>query len=152
MSRIPRRAFFLLFLLVLQPVLGGARAAGADAQLLHVRESVWRAWFAGDTGLLEKLVPPDTVVISAGDKRWKRQADVLKEAAAFHASGARLTRLEFPKTIVQHFGNVAIVWSDYVVEIESAGKRSTSSGRATEIFVLHAGTWLNPGWHTDRNP
>lgn len=99
--------------------------------------------------MLEKLVPRNTVVISAGDKEWKRQADVLKEAAEFHASGATLERLEFPKTIVQHFGNVAIVWSDYVLEIESGGKRSTSAGRATEIFVFQHGRWLNPGWHTD---
>jgi hypothetical protein len=26
-----------------------------DAQLLHVRETVWRAWFAGDTKTLEEV-------------------------------------------------------------------------------------------------
>jgi hypothetical protein len=29
------------------------------------------------------------------------------------------------------------------------GKRSISSGRATEIFVRRDGRWTNPGWHTD---
>lgn len=140
----------LFLLLTLQPLFVHAQATGKDTKLLQVRESVWRAWFAGDTTLLGRLVPPNTVVISAGDKEWKRQADVLKESAEFHASGAKLTRLDFPKTIVQHFGDVAVVWSDYVLEIDSDGKHSVSSGRATEIFVLRHGAWLNPGWHTDR--
>ncbi len=140
----------LLLVLAICPLCLHAAAVGGDTELLHIRESVWRAWFAGDSTLLSRLVPADTVVISAGDKEWKRQADVLKESRAFHASGAKLIRLNFPKTVVQHFGNVAIVWSDYVLEIESHGKRSVSSGRATDVFVLRDGTWVNPGWHTDR--
>lgn len=121
----------------------------SDAELLKVRETVWRAWFAGDVTLLRQLVPADTIVISAGDKEWKNQAEVLSEAAQFHSSGARLIRLEFPKTLIQHFGNVAIIWSEYVLETESGGKRSVSSGRATEIFVRRNSAWVNPGWHTD---
>jgi len=35
------------------------------------------------------------------------------------------------------------------VETEENGKRSVSSGRATEIFVRRNGEWVNPGWHTD---
>jgi hypothetical protein len=50
---------------------------------------------------------------------------------------------------VQHFGGVAIIWSSYVVELEVDGKRSSSSGRVTEIFVWQHGRWTNPGWHTD---
>jgi hypothetical protein len=88
-------------------------------------------------------------VISAGEKEWKHQAEILKQSADFRDSGGKLLRLEFPKTEVQHFGNVAIVWSQYVLETESKGKRSVSSGRASEIFVLRDGHWLNPGWHTD---
>jgi len=121
----------------------------SDANLLKVRESVWRAWFADDEQLLRQLVPSDTIVISAGEKRWKSDSDVLQEAADFHASGAKLTHLEFPKTQIQHFGKVAVIWTSYVVETESKGKRSVSSGRATEIFVWRHGRWLNPGWHTD---
>lgn len=120
-----------------------------DTELLKVRETVWRAWFAGDVNLLRELVPTDTIVISAGDQEWKNQAEVLNEAQQFHASGARLTRLEFPKTRIQHFGNVAIVWSTYSLETETDGKRSASSGRASEIFVQRDGRWVNPGWHTD---
>jgi len=119
-----------------------------DQQLLSTREAVWRAWFAGDTATIEKLVPPGAIVISGGEKEWKDQAYVMRSAAEFHAGGGKLVRLEFPHTEVQHFGNVAVVWSTFVVETEVNGKRESSSGRATEIFVWQHGHWSNPGWHT----
>jgi hypothetical protein len=37
-------------------------------ELLRARETVWRAWFAADTKTLEKLVPPETIVMSGGEK------------------------------------------------------------------------------------
>jgi ketosteroid isomerase-like protein len=120
-----------------------------DDQLLQTRETVWRAWFAGDTKALEELVPPETIVMSGGEDKWKHQADVLRTAVEFHAQGGKLIRLEFPRTEVQHFGDVAIVWSSYVVETEAGGKRSSDFGRVTEIFVWQHGRWTNPGWHTD---
>jgi ketosteroid isomerase-like protein len=120
-----------------------------DEQLLRVRETVWRAWFAGDTKRIEELVPPKTIVISAGEGKWKSRADVVRTAVEFHAKGGKLLRLEFPRTEIQHFGNVAIVWSRYALEMEVDGKRSSSSGRVTEIFVWQHGRWTNPGWHTD---
>ena len=120
-----------------------------DEQLLHTRETVWRAWFAGDTKTLEELVPPETIVMSGGEEQWKHQADVLRTATEFHAKGGKLVRLEFPHTEVQHFGDVAIVWSSYVLETELDGKRSPDSGRVTEIFVWRHARWTNPGWHTD---
>ena len=120
-----------------------------DAALLKVRETVWRAWFDGDLKTLEPLVPPDTLVISASEKNWKHHSDILRSSAEFHAGGGKLLRLEFPRTEVQHFGEVAIIWSQYVLEIEEGGKRSISSGRVNEIFVFRDGHWTNPGWHTD---
>ena len=122
-----------------------------DDNLLQVRETVWRAWFAGDTKTLAELVPPETIVMSGGEEKWKHQADVLRTSAEFHANGGRLVRLEFPRTEVQHFGDVAIVWSTYLLEIEVDGKRSSSSSRVTEIFVRQRGQWTNPGWHTDKD-
>jgi len=120
-----------------------------DEALLHVRETVWRAWFDGDTTMLAKLVPRETIVISGGEEKWKKQADVIRGAVQFHAAGGKLIRLEFPRTEVQHFGNVAIVWSSYELETEVAGKRSPESGRVTEMFVWRHRQWSNPGWHTD---
>jgi ketosteroid isomerase-like protein len=123
-----------------------------DQNLLQTRETVWHAWFAGDTQSLETLVPSETIVISAGEKEWKGQAEVLKTAAAFHKEGGKLLRLEFPRTQIQHFGDVAVIWSSYLLETDMAGKRSTSSGRVTEIFHWKDGHWTNPGWHTDEQP
>jgi hypothetical protein len=48
-----------------------------DEELLRARATVWRAWFAGDTRTLEKLVPPETIVMSGGEKEWKDQSDVV---------------------------------------------------------------------------
>ena len=121
-----------------------------DSQLLHVREAVWRAWFANDVKTLHALVPSDTIVISGGEQKWEHQAEVFKSAAEFQSGGGKLIRLEFPHTEVQHFGDVAIVWSNYLFETEEHGKRSVSSGRATEVFVRRNGQWTNPGWHTGR--
>jgi len=120
-----------------------------DEELLCARETVWRAWFAGDTKTLEKLVPPETIVMSGGEKEWKDQSDVLRSSIAFHSQGGKLIRLEFPRTEVQHFGDVAIVWSSYVLETEVDGKRKLGASRVTEIFVRQHGRWTNPGWHTD---
>ncbi len=120
-----------------------------DAEWLRAREKVWRAWFAGDTNTLKELIPPETIVMSGGEEQWKHQADVLRTSAEFHARGGKLIQLEFPRTEVQHFGNVAVVWSAYALEIEVDGKRSPDSGRVTEIFVWRDGHWMNPGWHTD---
>jgi ketosteroid isomerase-like protein len=119
------------------------------AQLLKVREAVWRSWFANDASNLRELVPPGTIVISAGEPQWKHQSEVLQSAVDFQAQGGRLVRLEFPRTEIQRFGDVAILYSQYIVETEMKGKRSVSAGRATEVFVLHDGQWTNPGWHTD---
>lgn len=120
-----------------------------DKELLAVRESVWRAWFVNDTQALARLVPAETVVISTGEPQWKHQAEVFRESAEFRKAGGKLIRLEFPHTEVQHFGDVAIVWSRYILELETQGKRSLTEGRVTEIFVRRDGRWTNPGWHTD---
>jgi hypothetical protein len=146
-SRILRVSTAIIILPTFLISLAGASTSNDD--LLKVREQVWRAWFAGDTKTLEKLVPPETMVMSGGEEKWKNQADVLRGAVEFHAKGGKLVRLEFPRTEVQHFGNVAIVWSSYILEIEVNGKRTSGSSRVTEIFVWRHGRWTNPGWHTD---
>jgi ketosteroid isomerase-like protein len=126
-----------------------AKPQTGDTELLQVREQVWRAWFAGDIKTLERLVPSDTIVMSGGEEQWKHQAEVLRTSAEFHAHGGKLLRLEFPRTEVQHYGDVAIVWSSYTLELEVGGKKSGGSSRVTEIFVKKNGQWTNPGWHTD---
>ena len=136
-------------------IFAGASATGFAVnpddrgQLLQAREAVWRSWFANDAVALRQLVPPETIVISAGEPLWKHQAEVLRSAIDFQAHGGKLIRLEFPRTEIQRFGDVAILYSQYIVETEMKDKRSVDSGRATEVFVLQDGHWTNPGWHTD---
>jgi hypothetical protein len=143
------------FLVIVAVIVAGWSSTGfavnvdESSNLLRVREAVWRSWFANDAKTLRELVPAETIVISAGERQWKHQAAVLQSAAEFRARGGKLIRLEFPRTEIQQFGEVAILYSEYRVETEMHGKRSISAGRATEIFVLHDGKWTNPGWHTD---
>jgi len=150
MSR-PVRIFTVIALLLAAPAGSHFISAAGDerTELLKVRESVWRAWFANDIKALEQLVPPDTIVISTGEEKWQYQSGVFQSAARFQASGGKLLRLEFPRTEVQFFGDVAVTYGQYVYETEMAGKRSVTSGRVTEIFVRRNGKWTNPGWHTD---
>jgi hypothetical protein len=126
-----------------------ASSTKEQTDLLAVREAVWRDWFAGDIKSLEKLVPANTIAISTGEEHWQNQTEIFQEAAKFHTSGGKLISIEFPHTDVQRFGNVAVLYSKYRYETETNGKRSVSSGRATEVFVLTNGQWTNPGWHTD---
>ena len=120
-----------------------------DPKLMQARELVWRAWFAGDVKSLEELLPANTIAISSGDRQWHKRDGILREAAEFHEHGGKLTRLEFPRTEIQRFGDVAVLYSEYVLEFDEGGKHTVSSGRATETFVLQNGRWTNPGWHTD---
>jgi len=117
-------------------------------RLLDAREAVWRAYFAGDRASLEKLLPEELITLEAGGE-WGNRKAVLDGSAGFKAGGGRLVRLEFPKTEIQSYGSTAIVYSSYVYEIEQGGKRTSNSGRVTEVFVNRNGAWVNPSWHMD---
>ena len=148
--RLHSKCVAVAFLWLVSVSTGGLQAQEQrDQQLLEVRKAVWLAWFANDTRTLHDLVPADTVVISGGEKNFKHQAEVFRSAAEFQTSGNKLVRLDFTHTEVQHFGDVAVVWSDYRVETAAHRKHSISTGRASEIFVRRNGKWINPGWHTD---
>ena len=118
-------------------------------RLLDAREAVWRTYFGGDRAALEKLLPEELLTIEPGRGDWGNRQVVLGGSARFAASGGKLVRLEFPKTEIQAYGSTAIVYSNYVYEIEQGGKRSANSGRVTEVFVNRNGNWVNPGWHMD---
>jgi ketosteroid isomerase-like protein len=118
-------------------------------RLLADREAVWRAFFAGDAAALERALPDELVAVNAGEGEWQDRKAALAGSQAFRASGARLVRLEFPKTEIQVYGDTAILYTTYVLEIDAGGKRDTASGRGTEIFVRRDGRWVNAGWHLD---
>lgn len=119
-------------------------------RLLAAREELWRAWFANDREKLNRMLPEDTLAINSGDGPWQDRAAILEGAQQFAASGGKLVRLEFPRTEIRMYGYTAILYTTYLIETESGqGEKHTSSGRATEVFVLRDGKWVNPGWHMD---
>jgi len=121
----------------------------ARQQILDARESVWKAYFSNDRAALEKLLPEELITIDEGSENWGTRASILAGAKRFADSGAKLVRLEFPKTEMQIYGNVVIIYTTFLYEIEKDGKRDTASGRGTEIFVQRKGQLVNAGWHLD---
>lgn len=119
------------------------------AQMMKTRDEVWYAFFANDTEKLKKLIPKEVVAINPGDPKFNDQAAIFASAKAVAEGGTKLLKLEFPTTEIQVYGSTVIMYSDYVYELETNGKRETYSGRATEIFVLRNNTLENVGWHLD---
>jgi ketosteroid isomerase-like protein len=121
----------------------------ARQEILERRESVWRAYFENDRARLEELVPEDSIAINAGEEVWHDRASVLAGAEEFAASGAKLLRLEFPRTEIRVYGETVILYTSYSYDLETAGKRETHAGRGTEVFVHRKGKLVNVGWHLD---
>jgi hypothetical protein len=119
------------------------------AHVLAAREAVWKAWFANDRATLSKLIPDEAIAINSGADTWSNRAAILADAEGFADSGGKLVNLEFPKTEMQIYGNTIIVYTTYRFEIEANGKRTTESGRGTEIFVRRGNELVNTGWHLD---
>jgi ketosteroid isomerase-like protein len=126
-----------------------AIAQARYAELLKVRDKVWKAWFANDQATLEKILPKEVIAINNGQQKWEHRAEILESAKQFATNGGKLIRLCFPHVETQFFGDVAILYSAWEAETEVQGKRVVSSGRATEIFIYRNGRWLNAGWHLD---
>jgi Domain of unknown function (DUF4440) len=118
--------------------------------LFAAREAVWRAWFAGDTAALSKLVPPELIAIEPGSDTFGTHTSTLAGSRGFAASGGRLLRLVFPRTELQAYGNTAILYTTYEMDLQAGGKPTTERGVATEVFVRRDGEWINTGWQLAR--
>ena len=118
-------------------------------RILTAREAVWRAYFANDRTALEKLIPEDAIAIEDGSEQWSNRTAIFAGAKYFADSGAKLVRLEFPKTEMQVYGNTVVIYTTYLYETDMNGKRETKSGRGTEIFVRRGTDLVNVGWHLD---
>ena len=119
------------------------------SRLLADREAVWQAWFTNDQPRLALLLPSDLVAINSGDTTWQGRAAVLAGAQAFAKSGTKFVGVTFPRTEQQVYGDVAILYSRFEVQLERNGKPSVLAGRATEVFVWRDSVWQNAGWHLD---
>lgn len=118
-------------------------------RILEAREAVWRAWFTNDQAKLAKLIPEDAIAIDSDGDAWGNRATILDGAKQFAQSGAKLVRLEFPRTEFQVYGRTIILYTTYLYELERNGQKSTRNGRGTEIFVMRDGELVNTGWHLD---
>lgn len=116
-------------------------------RILAKREAVWRAWFANDRAAMEKLIPEEVIAIDDSGDGFSDRAAIFASAKGFADRGGKLVRLEFPKTEIQAYGNTVLIYTTYIFETEVDGKRSTSSGRATEMFVRRGDELVNVGWH-----
>jgi len=119
------------------------------ARLLEDRQAIWQAWFSNDRSRLEQLLPNNVIAINNGDTTWHDRSAVLAAAEAFARGGGKLVSLSFPRTERQVFGDVAILYSTYVAEVEQKGRKTVQRGRATEVFVWRNSVWQNAGWHLD---
>jgi hypothetical protein len=126
-----------------------AARAGIDPEVLAVRESAWRAYFAGDVKTLGELLPSEFIGLGMSDGPFTDRAKTLEESRAFHARGGRLVRLAFPETQAQQFGDVVVIYGRYDAVIQTGAVERTMRGRLTEMFVRRNGKWLHPGWHLD---
>jgi hypothetical protein len=114
--------------------------------VLSARESVWRAWFAGDTDALTNLVPPELITIEPGSATFGTRASTVDGSRSFARSGTKLARLVFPRTELQAYGSTVILYTTYEMDLVTGGKTNTERGAATEVFVRQNGRWLNTGW------
>ena len=146
------RSFFVGPLLLLAVACNAREVQRSDprlARLLADREAVWHAWFTNDQQRLALLLPSDLVAINTGDTTWQGRAAVLAGAQAFAQSGTKFVGVTFPRTEQQVYGDIAILYSRYEVQLERNGKPSVLAGRATEVFVWRDSLWQNAGWHLD---
>jgi hypothetical protein len=117
------------------------------ASLLSSREAVWRAWFGGDHDALAKLLPAELITLSANPSESFGTLDsTMAGSRGFAVSGGKLTRLVFPRTEIQAYGNTAVLYTSYEMDLQSGGRTHTERGMATEVFVNRDGHWLNTGW------
>jgi hypothetical protein len=124
-------------------------SATERAELLKERESVWRAWFSNDQKTLKEVLPPELVAINNGEAEWENLDKTLSGAQEFAKKGGKLVELNFARTEVQLYGDVAILYSQYSTTTSVSGMQEQATGRATEVFVKRRGHWVNTGWHLD---
>jgi hypothetical protein len=119
------------------------------AELERARDVVWRAWFAGDSATLNRVLAG---ALAAGDDDgWADRKGAIDGSTQFAQGGGKLLDLKFDSTAIAMNGSVAVMTARYsYTTTDKAGKRNTTRGRAVEIFVLEKGAWMHPFWHLAR--
>lgn len=118
-------------------------------KLLEVRRLVWDSYFLNDQARLKELIGEDFITINPGEEHWQNRAEFVAGARAFSDHQGKLVSLSFPRTEIQDFGDVAILYSLVQITMESQGKRESLNCRSTEVFQKRSGRWVNTGAHVD---
>ena len=149
------RAMMIGALLLLGAIASPAKAQGSHtsvdaktrSEIERARDVVWRAWFAGDSATLDRVLAG---ALAAGDNRygWSDRKSAIADSRQFARDGGKLLDLKFDSTAIALHGTVAVMTARYSYTIaDREGKRSTTRGQAVEIFVLENGAWTHPFWH-----
>jgi Domain of unknown function (DUF4440) len=155
-----RRLIALVSLCVIMTVpvnaqsLGPQPEAATRAELLHLRDAVWRAWFSNDGAAFERIVPDELLAIGWDGGPWNDRARTMERMREFAATGQVLRSLEFPENAFQQYGDVVLLYSTFRLVVgQKAGEGSTTTtGRASEVFVRRHGRWIHTAWHLDAAP
>jgi hypothetical protein len=122
------------------------------SDLLAAREAVWVNYYS-DPDKLAASLSDDLITIGGRGHGFEDKAAVLADSRRAVADGTRLSRIVFPRTEVQRYGDVAIIYTTFEMTL-ATGKDapSTLAGEATEFFVWRDGAWLHTGWHLAMAP
>jgi hypothetical protein len=137
----------VLLLAMLSVPLHGAEAI--DPDVLALRESAWRAWFAGDEAALRSMLPEDFLGIGWDGTEISDRAKTIASSRGFKEAGGKLVALSFPETRAQRIGDTVVFYGSYDVKLAIGGKEEHVRGKLTEVFVKRDGRWFHPGWHLD---
>jgi len=120
-------------------------------ELFEARDAAWRSFFQEDPATaIEKTISPDVIAIQENEEKWDNRAHLIVVAKAMQSQKIKLIRLEFPRTEVQVFNDIAILYYTYIFETGiEGGVSGVDAGRGTEVFVREKGRWLDVGWHLD---
>jgi hypothetical protein len=127
----------------------GQGPASNDDSLLTTRRLVWIAFFSNDQNKLKELLPGNLVAAGEDNPPWKSRDEILHDAADFASHHGKLRTLNFSHVRVQHFHEVAVVYSEYSLTGEWSEQTFNRSGKAMEVFVFQRGHWTNTGWQID---
>jgi hypothetical protein len=120
-----------------------------DPDVLALRESAWRAWFAGDEAALRSMLPEDFLGIGWDGTEISTRDQAIASSRDFKKSGGRLVALSFPETRAQRIGDTVVFYGSYEVTFAVGTTEQKVRGQLTEVFVKRNGRWVHPGWHLD---
>lgn len=129
---------------------GPAPDAATTREILSLREAAWRAWFSNDTAAFMRVVPDELIALGWDGGPWSDRAQTIGQMREFAAGGSTLVTLEFPRNVLQQYGDAIILYTSFRIVLKGTNDAmQETTGRGTEIFVRRKGRWAHTGWHLD---